>query len=160
MLFARKRRPQPHHRMQLPFFVYGTLRNGQANYSLLLKGLTVCELPARIEGMALYSLRTFPIVVEAEPEQTVCGEMMVIHPQHYDRVVAALDHLEGYDPHTDAVSSLYRRVRRQVKLEGGGGAWAWLYLGNRSLLSEYVHAPIPGGDWLSYQRDRARRRDR
>ena len=84
------------------------------------------------------------------------GELMVIHPIHYEQAVRALDHLEGYDPALDPESSLYRRVKRQVVLDTGGSAQAWVYLGNRALLSDYMHAPIPDGDWLRYQRERAR----
>lgn len=153
---AHERPHRPREWVQLPFFVYGTLRPGQANYGLLLKGYTVAEIPAKIEGMALYSLRTFPIIVDADPQSTVRGELMVIHPMHYEQAVRALDHLEGYDPALDTESSLYRRVKRHVLLDSGGSALAWLYLGNRELLSDYVHAPIPGGDWLRYQRERAR----
>jgi gamma-glutamylcyclotransferase (GGCT)/AIG2-like uncharacterized protein YtfP len=153
---APERRPRPHDWVQLPFFVYGTLRPGQANYRLLLKGYTVAEIPAKIEGMALYSLRTFPIIVDAGPDSVVQGDLMVVHPVHYEQAVRALDHLEGYDPALDPESSLYRRVRRQVLLDTGGSALAWVYLGNRALLSDYMHAPIPDGDWLRYQRERAR----
>ncbi len=116
----------------------------------------MAEIPAKIEGMALYSLRTFPIIVEAEPESVVRGDVMVVHPAHYEQAVRALDHLEGYDPASDPERCLYRRVKRRVTLDTGGATLAWVYLGNRALLADHVHAPIPDGDWLRYQRQRAR----
>jgi gamma-glutamylcyclotransferase (GGCT)/AIG2-like uncharacterized protein YtfP len=48
----------------LPIFVYGTLRPGEPNHGLLLRGRTVAEEPARMRGMALYDGPGYPYAVE------------------------------------------------------------------------------------------------
>ncbi|WP_045557424.1 gamma-glutamylcyclotransferase family protein [Streptomyces sp. FxanaA7] len=49
----------------LPFFVYGTLRPGEPNHDLFLRGRTVAEEPARMRGMALYDGPGYPYAVES-----------------------------------------------------------------------------------------------
>jgi gamma-glutamylcyclotransferase (GGCT)/AIG2-like uncharacterized protein YtfP len=144
--------------LQTPIFAYGTLRHGERNYMRLLCGYTVSEFAAEIANMRLYSLGAFPVMVDAAPEDgvTVKGEVMVLHPAHYPRVLAELDRLEGYNPNAaQSERGLYRRVRRRVQLGGGAEAWAWLYIGDPEVLAMYPHTEIPHGDWLRYQRERS-----
>jgi gamma-glutamylcyclotransferase (GGCT)/AIG2-like uncharacterized protein YtfP len=145
---------------QTPIFAYGTLRHGQRNYMRLLCGYTVSEFAAEVDHMRLYSLGAFPVMVDApEDGVTVKGEVMVIHPAHYPRLLAELDRLEGYNPNATQLESalgLYRRVRRRVRLSGGAEAWAWLYVGNPEVLAAHPHTEIPHGDWLRYQQERGK----
>lgn len=145
--------------IQTPIFAYGTLRHGERNYMRLLCGYTVSEFAAEVDNMRLYSLGAFPVMLDAEPEAgvTVKGEVMVLHPLHYPRLLAELDRLEGYNPNAPQRESelgLYRRVRRRVRLSGGAEAWAWLYIGNPEVLALHPYVEIPHGDWLRYQRER------
>ncbi|MCC9704364.1 gamma-glutamylcyclotransferase [Streptomyces sp. MNU76] len=48
----------------LPVFVYGTLRPGEPNHDLFLRGRTAAEEPARMRGMALYDGPGYPYAVE------------------------------------------------------------------------------------------------
>ncbi|MFQ3535046.1 MAG: gamma-glutamylcyclotransferase family protein [Aggregatilineales bacterium] len=144
--------------IQTPIFAYGTLRPGERNYMRLLCGYTVSEFPAEVDHMRLYSLGAFPVMLDAEPDGgvTVKGEVMVLHPAHYPRLLAELDRLEGYNPNVSQSESelgLYRRVRRRVRLGGGAEAWAWLYIGNPEVLASHPHTEIPHGDWLRHQRE-------
>ncbi len=132
---------------QSPLFVYGTLRHGQENYSLL-RGNTVAEIPAVIERMALYSLRAYPMVVEGE--SVVHGELMTLHPRIYSRLMADLDQLEGYRPGSD---SRFERVKRCVRTEGGAEVAAWVYVGNPHMLEVEAHVLIPHGDWRRYRHE-------
>jgi gamma-glutamylcyclotransferase (GGCT)/AIG2-like uncharacterized protein YtfP len=137
--------------MQLPFFVYGTLRPGQSNYERLLQGTTISELPARLEGLAMYSMGAFPVLLPGQPEQSVYGNLLLVHPLAYGRVRRNLDALEGVDPQASEAQqqrALYQRQRRQVQLANGSAAWAWVYVGNAHLLATYAPAPIFSGDWL------------
>ncbi|MEV6613944.1 gamma-glutamylcyclotransferase family protein [Streptomyces sp. NPDC051051] len=103
---------------QLPFFVYGTLRPGEPNHALLLRGRSLTETQARLPGAVLYEGPGHPYAV-AEPDGTVTGELVVPAPEAYGPLLAELDRLEEYragDP-----SSLYERVVRGVLPDGRGG---------------------------------------
>jgi gamma-glutamylcyclotransferase (GGCT)/AIG2-like uncharacterized protein YtfP len=122
---------------QLPLFVYGTLRHGQENYSLL-RGNTVAETPAVIERMALYSLRAYPMIVEGD--SVVCGELMTLHPRIYTRLLADLDQLEGYEPGID-------------RTEGRTELAAWVYVGDARILAQEPHILVAHGDWRRYRHE-------
>src|SRR5258706_12548550 len=96
---------------QLPLFTYGTLRRGQENYALL-RGNTLNEISATLEGVALYSLYAYPMIVEGDSSDSgVHGELLTLHPRLYSRVLGDLDQLEGFRP--DAPDgSRFRRVER------------------------------------------------
>lgn len=64
---------------ELPFFVYGTLRPGEVNHDLLLRGRTLREEPARLAGAVLYQGPGYPYAVE-EPGGTVAGELVTPLP--------------------------------------------------------------------------------
>ena len=49
---------------QLPFFVYGTLRPGEHNHDLFLRGRTAAEEPARLRGALLYDGPGYPYAVD------------------------------------------------------------------------------------------------
>jgi gamma-glutamylcyclotransferase (GGCT)/AIG2-like uncharacterized protein YtfP len=132
---------------QLPLFVYGTLRHGQENYALL-RGNTLSEIPARIERMALYSLRAYPMIVEGE--SVVHGELMTLHPRIYSRLLADLDQLEGYRPGKE---SRFERVERCVGTTSGAQVTAWVYVGSAQILAAEAHILIPHGDWRRYRHE-------
>ncbi|MFC9287538.1 gamma-glutamylcyclotransferase family protein [Streptomyces sp. NPDC057052] len=103
---------------RLPFFVYGTLRPGEPNHALLLRGRSLTETPARLPGAVLYDGPGYPYAV-ADPAGTVTGELVVPAPEAYGPLLAELDRLEEYragDP-----SSLYERVVRGVLPDGRDG---------------------------------------
>lgn len=49
---------------RLPFFVYGTLRPGEANHDLFLRGRIRSEEPGRLTGALLYDGPGYPYAVE------------------------------------------------------------------------------------------------
>ncbi|WP_411112809.1 gamma-glutamylcyclotransferase family protein [Streptomyces sp. 029-5] len=51
--------------MSLPFFVYGTLRPGEHNHDLYLRGRVAAEEPARLAGALLYDGPGYPYAIEA-----------------------------------------------------------------------------------------------
>jgi gamma-glutamylcyclotransferase (GGCT)/AIG2-like uncharacterized protein YtfP len=132
----------------LPFFVYGTLRPGEANHDLFLRGRTASEEPARLPGAALYDGPGYPYAVE-EAGAEVRGELVTCLPETYEELLAALDRLEEYAPGDPR--NLYERAARDVVRADGTPISAWVYLA-----APYVAArlrstgiPIEGGDWLS-----------
>jgi gamma-glutamylcyclotransferase (GGCT)/AIG2-like uncharacterized protein YtfP len=113
---------------RLPFFVYGTLRPGQANHDRFLSGHTEAQEPARMRGVAMYEGPGYPYAVAApdDPAAEIHGELVTPAAAHYDALLAALDDLEDYAPGDPG--NLYERVSREVLLSGGRTARAWVYL--------------------------------
>jgi gamma-glutamylcyclotransferase (GGCT)/AIG2-like uncharacterized protein YtfP len=131
----------------LPVFVYGTLRRGQSNYSIL-QGHTIREEQACLHGAQLYDLGFFPMAIEGEG--VVSGELMHIRPVTYQEVLANLDMLEGVNrqaPHT----GFYRRLARTVQAEDETEHLAWVYLGSDVDMQD--HPRIPHGDWVRHLRE-------
>lgn len=132
-----------------PFFVYGTLRPGQANHARLLAGRTVAEVPAILGGHALYG-PGLPYVTAGERACSVVGDLIFVGPESYVEVLADLDRLEGYDP---GRPSHYERVARTVRYLGPDGCettvLAWVYLAGPMARKHLGPAErIVSGDWL------------
>ncbi|MEU0601943.1 gamma-glutamylcyclotransferase family protein [Streptomyces sp. NPDC006393] len=145
--------PSPPHG-PLPFFVYGTLRPGERNHDLLLRGRTRTEEPARLTGAALYEGPGFPYAVE-EPGGVgvVRGELVTARPETYEELLGVLDRLEGYvvgDPR-----SLYERVEREVVREADETAVrAWVYVAGPAVAARLRDGGrvVEGGAWSSRPR--------
>ncbi|MEV1065429.1 gamma-glutamylcyclotransferase family protein [Streptomyces sp. NPDC050263] len=148
---------------ELPFFVYGTLRPGEVNHDLFLRGRTLREEPARLAGAVLYDGPGYPYAVETpqEPGGTVAGELVTARPESYARLLADLDRLEEYAPGDPR--NLYERVEREVVrgavrevLDAGGSApegpvRAWVYVAAPAVAAGLRARGklIEGGDWLT-----------
>ncbi|MFD7441895.1 gamma-glutamylcyclotransferase [Streptomyces sp. NPDC059909] len=131
---------------QLPFFVYGTLRAGEHNHDLFLRGRTSSEEPAVLRGALLYEGPGYPYAVEGG-DGTVTGELVTAAPGHYRELTAVLDHLEEYVGPGDP-RNLYVRVERDVHT-AKGAVRAWVYVAaERVAAGLRAHGTvIPGGDW-------------
>lgn len=132
-----------------PFFVYGTLRPGQANHARLLAGRTTAEVPATLPGHVLYG-PGLPYVTAGEESSAVVGTLVFVAPERYAEVLADLDHLEGYRPGRPCH---YERKARVVRHPGPDGAdttsVAWVYLAGPAVRERLRPAErIPSGDWL------------
>lgn len=131
----------------LPFFVYGTLRPGENNHAVFLRGRTRSEEPARLAGAVLYDGPGHPYAVE-EPGGVVRGELVATLPEKYGEVLTALDRLEGYvagDPR-----SLYERIEREVTREtDGASVRAWVYVAGSTVTARLLVGGqrIESGDW-------------
>jgi gamma-glutamylcyclotransferase (GGCT)/AIG2-like uncharacterized protein YtfP len=114
----------------LPFFVYGTLLPGEANYPLWREAIAAMA-PATLPGVRLYDLGDFPMAVEMlreGPQGEAVGLVVHLKPAYYAGAVALLDLVEGFDPDATGQSA-YRRERRVVRLANGEPVVAWVYLG-------------------------------
>ncbi|MGW8554099.1 gamma-glutamylcyclotransferase family protein [Streptomyces tubercidicus] len=132
---------------RLPFFVYGTLRPGEANYGPTLRGRTAAEEPAHIEGALLYEGPGYPYATAGPDGAVVHGALVRPRDTEYDAVCAVLDRLEGYapgDPH-----NLYERVVTEAVCPDGKTVRAWVYLAAEPLAARLraTGTPIEGGDW-------------
>jgi gamma-glutamylcyclotransferase (GGCT)/AIG2-like uncharacterized protein YtfP len=131
---------------QLPFFAYGTLLPGEANFDLWREAI-VDYCPAVLRGALLYDLGYFPMLVDA-PTGEARGLLVTIRPRSYLAALTVLDMLEGtlIDPFGRPA---YRRARRVVHPEGRPAAVAWVYIGNPLLLAGLE--PL-GTDWKTHSR--------
>ncbi|CAL9451880.1 hypothetical protein SUDANB176_02460 [Streptomyces sp. enrichment culture] len=133
--------------MTLPFFVYGTLRPGEANHDLFLRGRTLGEEPGRLRGAVLYDGPGYPYAVE-EPGGVVSGELVTALPEEYAGLLAELDRLEECvpgDPHR-----LYERVAREVvRTADGTAVRAWVYVAAPAVAARLRAGgkPIESGEW-------------
>ncbi|MET7984319.1 gamma-glutamylcyclotransferase family protein [Streptomyces sp. NPDC005281] len=139
--------PNPRGEAELPFFVYGTLRPGEHNHDLFLRGRTRSEEPGRMRGLVLYEGPGYPYAVDG-PGGTVCGEIVTAKPGAYEELLAELDELEEYVP-GDA-RSLYERVARDaVRADGVTVVRAWVYVAAPPVTARLRAggAPVEDGDW-------------
>jgi gamma-glutamylcyclotransferase (GGCT)/AIG2-like uncharacterized protein YtfP len=132
----------------LPFFVYGTLRPGEVNHDLFLRGRTAREEPARLPGAALYDGPGYPYAVD-RPGPGIVGELITPLPEAYERLLAELDRLEEYRG-PGSPRNVYDRLARDAVRADGTPVRAWVYLAAGPLARRLAGSgtEIPGGDWL------------
>lgn len=137
--------------MQLPIFVYGTLRPGEPNYARYLAGQTASEAPATLAGAALFTEGPYPFLVTApdllQGGAIVYGEIIALRPPVYELVMADLDGLEGYV--AGGAQNLYEREECEVQTSAGPRR-AWVYVAGAATLAQIRAGrlrPIPGGSW-------------
>ncbi|MCK7627179.1 gamma-glutamylcyclotransferase [Streptomyces sp. RS10V-4] len=133
---------------RLPFFVYGTLRPGEANYARTLRGRTAAEEPATLSGVRLYAGPGYPYATAGPAGAVVHGTLIRPRDADYDAVRAALDRLEGYTPGARA-GNLYVRVAADARCADGRTERAWVYLAAEPLAGRLraTGTPLPGGRW-------------
>ncbi|MER5447202.1 gamma-glutamylcyclotransferase family protein [Streptomyces sp. NPDC002764] len=134
---------------QLPFFVYGTLRPGEVNHDLFLRGRTRAEEPGRLTCSVLYAGPGYPYAVDAPGGGEVYGELVTPMPERYAELLVALDRLEEYAPGDPR--NLYERVEREVRRDTDGTlVRAWVYVAAPSVAARLRARgrPIESGDWL------------
>jgi gamma-glutamylcyclotransferase (GGCT)/AIG2-like uncharacterized protein YtfP len=121
------------------FFVYGTLKRGQANFPLVAAAVRGV-VPATIRGR-LYDMGPFPAL--AEGDEAVRGEVLTVEPGELPRLLRALDELEGFAP-GDPAGSIYLRRVVDAKTDDGAEVAAFAYFYNRDPAG-LRH--LPGGEW-------------
>ncbi|MEV6955491.1 gamma-glutamylcyclotransferase family protein [Streptomyces sp. NPDC051183] len=131
----------------LPFFVYGTLRPGEVNHDLFLRGRTASEEPARLPDAVLYDGPGYPYAVD-RPGSAVVGELITAAPEAYGELLAALDLLEEYRG-PGRPGNVYDRTAREALRPDGTAVRAWVYLAAAPLARRLAESgtEIPGGDW-------------
>ncbi|WP_274915828.1 gamma-glutamylcyclotransferase family protein [Streptomyces sp. WZ-12] len=135
---------------RLPFFVYGTLRPGEANYGRTLRGRTAAEETARITGALLYEGPGYPYATAGPADAVVHGTLIHPRPADYEAVRSALDLLEGYTPGTPVgAGNLYERVATEAVRPDGRTARAWVYLAGEPLATRLrtTGTPLADGRW-------------
>ncbi len=132
-----------------PVFVYGTLRPGQPNWGPLLAAASDRVVAGRLAGVVLLDCGRYPAAIERPGAGEVVGEVVWIQPDAWLTTLAALDHLEGYDPADP--DRLFDRVVRSVTTDEGS-VNCWVYLAGR-MLAGSARPVVPDGDWVAYYAD-------
>ena len=118
--------------MSTHVFVYGTLREGEANWRTLLSPAQGCSAKSE-PHFTMRSHGRFP-VVEHSGITAITGEVFLVD----DATLAMLDQLEGHP-------GWYERIEIDVTLNGGELQRAWIYL---MPMGEYEQSPVvESGDW-------------
>ncbi|MFJ8014057.1 gamma-glutamylcyclotransferase family protein [Streptomyces sp. NPDC096339] len=131
----------------LPFFVYGTLRPGEVNHDLFLRGRTASEEPARLPDTALYDGPGYPYAVQRRGSAVV-GELITAAPGAYGELLAALDHLEEYRG-PGLPGNVYDRIACEAVRPDGTAVRAWVYVAAPPVARRLAESgtEIPTGDW-------------
>ena len=111
--------------MELPLFVYGTLRRGEENHHFL-SGNFGRWLAGHVRGYKRsIAAHGFPAMVQS-PDGAIEGELFFLRPELYAATLAACDLLEDIPPGSLA-GAYYRRA--QVAVATAEGQWmAWAYV--------------------------------
>ena len=127
----------------LPFFVYGTLLPDQPNFFVWGEDIARME-PATFYGGRLYDMGFYPMLIAAEADTAVSGQLITPHPAQYEAVCQRLDELEGYDPEQPELSD-YQRRQVEVVVSDGRSQHAWVTWANQSLWSTNPKCPTEIG---------------
>lgn len=95
-------------------FVYGTLKKGFYNHSVIQSGKFLDK--GILSGALMFKTRSFPVLFEGDKK--IIGEVYEVNPT----VFRNLDRLEGN-------GSMYLREKKPVTLLTGGDIEAWVYFG-------------------------------
>jgi gamma-glutamylcyclotransferase (GGCT)/AIG2-like uncharacterized protein YtfP len=129
-----------------PFFVYGTLLPDQPNFCVWGEDIAHME-PATFYGGRLYDMGFYPMLVAAEADTPVHGQLITPHPAQYEAICQRLDELEGYDPEHPETSD-YQRQQVDVMVSDGRSQSAWVYLGQPEFVVDKPE--VPNGNWAAH----------
>jgi len=132
-----------------PVFVYGSLREGMGNASLMdaakNRSVTTELAGARLMSPAHGS---FPYALPGSDDDVIRGEVVFLSGVYELDVRRRLDHLEGYSGDHPSQSH-YTRELRTLTLQGAPQP-VWIYFaGPRYQNNDFT--PVPSGDWVAHK---------
>ena len=119
-------------------FVYGTLRKGEVNNSLLKNAACMAE-QCWTNGLLYDTGYGYPAMTQS-PSSRIYGELYSVTEEELEK----LDQLEGYQEGRN--DNLYVRIQQRVYTDKGVYR-AFLYIASKENL---VKRKIPNGDWKEY----------
>lgn len=126
------------------FFVYGTLKRGQANFALLAAHAE--SVDSAVAHGILYDLGAFPALIEGDGD--VHGDIVRMAEVSDRHIVPHLDALEGFDP-SDPSRSLF--VRRPILVStphnGAERALAYFFNGGHQEIVAHGGLVLAHGAW-------------
>lgn len=138
-------------------FIYGTLKRGERNYDYVdinIGRQTRIKIYKAMTNGDLYTLGHLPVAkFDNNTQNIIYGEVHIFDESCFPRVLALLDHLEGYNTPKD---SLYIRKIINVTLENGREMQTYAYEFNRfSACDKSELKPVPNGTWTEKIKMRA-----
>ncbi len=137
---------------QLPLFVYGTLLPDQPNAYLWGDGITKVETAVFRYGR-LYDFIHYPMLLETKSGE-VKGALVTVKPSVYERTLALLDDLEGYNPaapprRAPTGAKNAASTQKMPETFKRGFMWAILFLSmaNHKLPVGTGLVMLPSGSW-------------
>lgn len=135
-------------------FVYGTLRPGQPNHSLIARDVQAA-VSAHGHGLRLYAAahHGYPYATTGRPGDCVVGALLTFRPDREGAAIGRLDYLEGFDADGPDRGHYVRRRRTFVADQPsrvgptGTPVDAWIYLAGPTT-SPAGLSSISTGDWL------------
>ena len=115
-------------------FVYGSLMSGLHN-NHCLRGATLLREATTAGKFSMFSIGTFPMVIEEDEWSTVVGEVWEVD----DRTLSILDQLEGVD------SGFYERI----DVLDDHNELCWMYIGADPSFCE-SRPRVANNDWREY----------
>lgn len=140
-------------RPEQPFLVYGTLREGMSNHSLLRGRATLRETTVRLPGYRMTispngGKYPYPYIVRAGGE-SITAEVWSALPGEYGHLLRSLDSLEGYHPTAPGVNHYDREIVEYVDSLGYMRS-GWLYVASAWTAEEIImgdSVEVESGDW-------------
>lgn len=138
-----------------PVFVYGTLREGQANRGRFGDAITT-SCTGSVDGVAVYGPdRPFPFAKAGDAGARAVGDVVWVSPGEAGQWARqSLDRLEGFDSDHPS-QSLYGRQERTVRFADPDtgeerSVTAWVYLASERSCEYFGEDEvIPDGDWVT-----------
>ncbi|MHB8458261.1 MAG: gamma-glutamylcyclotransferase family protein [Acidimicrobiales bacterium] len=142
--------PVPFEGAQLPFFVYGTLRENYGCSSALPPDSRRIS-GASVGGARMYADRIPYVVPTADEHSSVVGELVEVPPVYWAEALRRCDVLEGFN---DGTGYLRRRVAVRLDEPDGGAKTvnAWIYIANPRLVYTSRFTEVPSGDFMDYRK--------
>jgi gamma-glutamylcyclotransferase (GGCT)/AIG2-like uncharacterized protein YtfP len=142
MQFLRRKHIKEVMRMSQKVFVYGTLRQGQANHWLIEKYVKSVK-KATVRGW-MYDLGAYPAVIEGEG--LISGELIEFH--NSTEAFKKMDLLEGFY-HTGSSNNHYERIITTCCTEDGEEeCQIYVYPNRKKEWLQKRASLVISGDWL------------
>lgn len=136
------------------FLVYGTLREGMSNHSLLRGRATLISETVMLPGYRMTVSPNgghYPYIVRAGLE-SITAEVWSALPGEYEVLLRSLDSLEGYHPTAPGVNH-YDRIVATYLDSSGYMCSGWLYVASAWTAEEIIMGDsevVEGGDWVTW----------
>lgn len=137
---------------RINLFVYGSLREGFFNYEKYLAGNVEEAKMAKLSNMKLYHMpyKGYPAIMFGK--DTVIGEIMVLHEEHYEETIKAMDEMEGFMGEGNPENEYHKVILEVENIDTNEKEPCFVYFYNKDkdILFDSNAIYIPHGDWKEH----------